>query len=721
MAADSREEKDLTLLASRGKTLSPGYFPAVSGELNLFMEGSNTSRSQHKMSCRRAQLGVSVVKWTHVDLPPSAEMNYGELNVLDDILTDAPDQDDELYNPDSEQDKSEKKGSKRKSDRMENTESKRQKTSVHSSRQMMPKPPSSSVSNNKRIVTTKGKPVSEYKNEEYQRSDRNRRPDGDRKTRVSSSSRDPYKGQPEKTCMRKRDIDRRAKSSTPDGSERIRHDVDRRPSRSSHSSKEEVNSEEYCSDHETGSSGSSEQGNTENEEEGMEEEEDDEGEEDEEVEEDGEEDEEEYEQDERDQKEGNDYDTRSEASDSDSESASFTDGSVRSASGSEASDEKKKERKRARGISPIVFDRSGSSASESYAGSEKKHEKLSSSVRAVQKDQTSKLKYILQDARFFLIKSNNHENVSLAKAKGVWSTLPVNEKKLNAAFRSARSVILIFSVRESGKFQDKIINDTTCTFRRELPFTKSAHLTNPWNEHKPVKIGRDGQEIEPECGTQLCLLFPPDESIDLYQLIHKMRHKRRMHSQPRSRGRPSRRDPVRDVGRRRPEDYDIHNSRKKPRIDYPPEFHQRPGYIKDPRYPEVDRRFSGVRRDVFLNGPPYPGMEQPPHHPYYQHHAPPPQAHPPYSGHHPVPHEARYRDKRVHDYDMRVDDFLRRTQAVVSGRRSRPRERDRERERDRPRDNRRDRERDRGRDRERERERICDRDRDRGERGRYRR
>ncbi|CAJ0919605.1 unnamed protein product [Ranitomeya imitator] len=391
---------------------------------------------------------------------------------------------------------------------------------------------------------------------------------------------------------------------------------------------------------------------------------------------------------------------------------------------------------------------------------------LQNAVYGPDDERINKIRYILQDARFFLIKSNNHENVSLAKAKGVWSTLPVNEKKLNAAFKAARSVILVFSVRESGKFQGfarlsseshhggspihwvlpagmnaKMLGgvfkiDWIC--RRELPFTKSAHLANQWNEHKPVKIGRDGQEIEPDCGTQLCLLFPTDESIDLYQVIHKMRHKRRMHSQPRSRGRPSRREATREVGRRRPEDFDIHNNRKKPRVDYPPEFHQRQGFVKDPRFQEVDRRFTGVRRDVFLNGsyndyvrefhnmgppppwqgmPQYPAMEQPPHHPYYQHHAPPPQAHPQFSGHHPVQHDARYRDKRVHDYDMRVDDFLRRTQAVVSSRRSRPRERERERERERPRDNRRDRGRDRDRDRDRERLR----DRDRGDRGRYRR
>ncbi|XP_015218260.1 YTH domain-containing protein 1 isoform X5 [Lepisosteus oculatus] len=687
----------------------------------------------------------------------------GELNVLDDILTEAPDQDDELYNPESEHDINEKKvfiaGSKRKNDRGDNSESKRLRSSGHSTRQTVKRSSTATVTGGKKPVNPRGRHSSDYKAEEYHY-DRNK-DSGDRRNHVvrGSSSRDIHKVHHDKSMGRRRESDRRPKPLMPEVSEqKLRRTSEGSVGRLSRSSKEEGNSEDYGSEQETGSSGASSEGNhSELEEEGMEdeeeegekdaeeedeEEEEEEEEDEEEGEEQEEEEEEEYELEEGDQREGNeqnDYDTRSEASDSQSESVSFSEAeSVRSGSGSEAS------------------------------GSEKKHEKLPSSVRAVRKDQTSKLKYILRDARFFLIKSNNHENVSLAKAKGVWSTLPVNEKKLNAAFRSARSVILIFSVRESGKFQGfarlsseshhggspihwvlpagmnaKMLGgvfriDWIC--RRELPFTKTAHLSNPWNEHKPVKIGRDGQEIEPECGTQLCLLFPPDESIDLYQVIHKMRHKRRMHSQPRSRGRPPRREPGRDLGRRRLEEYDMH-SRKRPRIDYPPEFPQRPDPLLTSNF-IPNRRFSGVRRDVFLNGSyndymrefhhnigppppwqgmaPYPGMEQPPHHPYYQHHPPPPQTHPPYSGHHPVPHDARYRDKRIHDYDMRVDDFLRRTQAVVSGRRSRPRERDRQRERDRPRDARRDRERERGRERERERERIRDREREK-ERGRYRR
>lgn len=54
--------------------------------------------------------------------------------------------------------------------------------------------------------------------------------------------------------------------------------------------------------------------------------------------------------------------------------------------------------------------------------------------------------------RFFIIKSNNAENITLSKAKGVWSTLPQNEANLNQAYRESRNVLLIFSVKESGKF-----------------------------------------------------------------------------------------------------------------------------------------------------------------------------------------------------------------------------------------------------------------------------
>lgn len=54
-----------------------------------------------------------------------------------------------------------------------------------------------------------------------------------------------------------------------------------------------------------------------------------------------------------------------------------------------------------------------------------------------------------------MMKSNNHENIALAKAKGVWSTPPQNEVKLNRAYQDCRNVILIFSVKESGKFQGK--------------------------------------------------------------------------------------------------------------------------------------------------------------------------------------------------------------------------------------------------------------------------
>lgn len=146
-------------------------------------------------------------------------------------------------------------------------------------------------------------------------------------------------------------------------------------------------------------------------------------------------------------------------------------------------------------------------------------------------DYMTKLNYLFRETKFFVIKSNNAENVRISKTKGVWSTLPQNEQNLNQAYRECRNVLLIFSVKESGKFAGfarmagesrrdvptvewelppgisaKALGgvfeiDWIC--KKELSFTCTTHLHNPWNDGKPVKIGRDGQEIEPKVAEEL--------------------------------------------------------------------------------------------------------------------------------------------------------------------------------------------------------------------------
>nr|XP_054920809.1 YTH domain-containing protein 1-like isoform X1 [Dermacentor andersoni] len=274
-----------------------------------------------------------------------------------------------------------------------------------------------------------------------------------------------------------------------------------------------------------------------------------------------------------------DYDTRSEASSSGHESCSCSLGSStsrsrsvsrsrsrsrsQSYSGSSSAASEPGNRSprhhvsRKRRHSPIIYDRKNRSVERTP-----KRPRVSSSVgrRDISEHADQHLmKYFFRNARFFLVKSNNHENVVLSKAKGVWSTPPQNEAKLNQAFRECKNVILIYSVKESGKFQGfaRLASESNhdCPTiqwvlppglsaralggvfqvdwicRRELPFTKTAHLYNPWNDGKQVKIGRDGQEIEPRVAEELCQLFPVDENIDLRSILRR-------------RGRSSRRSPT---------------------------------------------------------------------------------------------------------------------------------------------------------------------------------
>lgn len=55
--------------------------------------------------------------------------------------------------------------------------------------------------------------------------------------------------------------------------------------------------------------------------------------------------------------------------------------------------------------------------------------------------------------RYFIMKSSNLRNLEISQQKGIWSTTPSNERKLNRAFWESSVVYLIFSVQGSGHFQ----------------------------------------------------------------------------------------------------------------------------------------------------------------------------------------------------------------------------------------------------------------------------
>ncbi|XP_076337939.1 uncharacterized protein LOC143240042 isoform X2 [Tachypleus tridentatus] len=374
----------------------------------------------------------------------------------------------------------------------------------------------------------------------------------------------------------------------------------------------------------------------------------------------------------------------------------------------------KRVRARKRTHSPIVFEEK-----EDIGERSPKRERISSSV--IKKDYSHLVKYFFRGARFFLMKSNNIENVVLSKAKGVWSTPPQNESKLNQAFKESKNVLLIFSVKGSGKFQGFARLSGTSRHdgpsiqwvlppglsaralggvfhvdwicRHDLHFTKSQHLFNPWNEGKQVKIGRDGQEIEPRVGEELCRLFPVDEHIDLLGPLRRMKHTRVRgsrtsrdfyHKDYRDRrdhpsSRRSSHEPMRPhvIFQKRQRRYREVFDHRGPRPKYPcRDFREDalfvPGFMKDSRKerPPVDRY--GMRREILMNGgfPNYmreyhPHPERPPM-PMMPFGAAPPfpvdpstfydrSFHPPSY----MPSRGRGLDKKA--YERSVDDFLRRT------------------------------------------------------------
>ncbi|KAM3266941.1 YTH domain-containing protein 1 [Capsicum annuum] len=145
------------------------------------------------------------------------------------------------------------------------------------------------------------------------------------------------------------------------------------------------------------------------------------------------------------------------------------------------------------------------------------------------------------DIRYFVIKSLNHENIQVSVDKGIWATQAMNEDILDEAFHNSNKVILIFSVNMSGYFQGYAQMTSPVGLRRDqvwsqgnggrttwgrsfdvnwlrlsdLPFQRTLHLKNPWNQYKPVKISRDCQELPPDIGEALCELLDGQDALDV--------------------------------------------------------------------------------------------------------------------------------------------------------------------------------------------------------------
>ncbi|KXS22107.1 YTH-domain-containing protein [Gonapodya prolifera JEL478] len=176
--------------------------------------------------------------------------------------------------------------------------------------------------------------------------------------------------------------------------------------------------------------------------------------------------------------------------------------------------------------------------------------------------------------KYFVLRSNNYDNLDISREKNVWATLNRNAAVLGRAFEQSRKVVLFFSVNESRHFQgyaEMTTNiggaiDIETPWARmsnlcpnfgvrwlkieELNFDVVSQLKNPLNENKPIRSSRDGQELTEEIAGILIDAFekqgvPPGTSRRLHHPTEQRErrptrpefHDRRNMRSPRSHGR----------------------------------------------------------------------------------------------------------------------------------------------------------------------------------------
>jgi len=142
--------------------------------------------------------------------------------------------------------------------------------------------------------------------------------------------------------------------------------------------------------------------------------------------------------------------------------------------------------------------------------------------------------------RYFIVKSNNYENIKLSRERGEWATLDKNVASLNKAYDSCDHVMLFFSVTSTRNFQGCALMKSKIGeikgsgpwtngyggYRQfagnfkvqwlkhcKLSFDKVAHLKNIRNGNHPVWFARDCQEVDPVVGEQVAALLCEEPDV----------------------------------------------------------------------------------------------------------------------------------------------------------------------------------------------------------------
>ncbi|KAK9856085.1 hypothetical protein WJX84_005291 [Apatococcus fuscideae] len=204
--------------------------------------------------------------------------------------------------------------------------------------------------------------------------------------------------------------------------------------------------------------------------------------------------------------------------------------------------------------------------------------------------------------RYFLLKSVSIDNIEKSVAEGVWATQKHNEEKLNKAFETSEAVHLIFSVNSSGFFQGWARMTSRISLgqrdrrdwegrlavgssfevewqrRYDLVMRSCDHLINPWNENKPVRIARDGQEMPASIGKQLVDAIEQAAVAD--HVIKPPKPKRRPPPEP------PRRPPsgMNNAPRRPPVPMGMGHMGQGPMMAMPPPFGMMPPSHRPPMY-----------------------------------------------------------------------------------------------------------------------------------------